>query len=205
VSPGNHEFWFNFTAYKLRFSMPVDAPADEGVMFYDFCVSKNACFVAMDTECDLDIAAMKPSQVTWIESELASQKPQSRWLVAYGHRPLYCSNTGGNDIPAGNAVLRKAVEGTLHHGGVDLVIQGHVHDYERTWPVYNGVATATNYNDPAAPVYVVNGAAGNREGNDHAPGGQPWEPPVGGNSTSKVSGDGSQIGVAVVVMPSVSR
>ena len=54
-------------------------------------------------------------------------------------------------------------------------------------PRYNGTATAAHYNDPAAPVYVVNGAAGNREGNDHAPGGQPWEPPAGGNSTSKVS------------------
>ena len=94
----------------------------------------------------------------------------------YGHRPLYCSNVGGNDVPKGNVVLRKAIEATLQAGAADLVIQGHVHDYERTWPVFNEVAMATNYSNPPAPVYVVNGAAGNREKNDNPPAGKPWEP-----------------------------
>jgi len=62
---------------------------------------------------------------------------------------------------------------------VDLVIQAHVHDYERSYPVARGAAAALNYSSPryAAPVYVTNGAAGNRENNDMPKGGQPWLPP----------------------------
>jgi acid phosphatase type 7 len=42
-------------------------------------------------------------------------------------------------------------------------LAGHCHNYERSYPVYNGQYT-TSYNTPTAPVYVVNGAGGNREG-----------------------------------------
>lgn len=59
---------------------------------------------------------------------------------------------------------------------MDLVIQAHVHDYERTWPLAHGVPTAKSYKSPTAPVYIVNGAAGNREHNDRPPGREPWEP-----------------------------
>ena len=46
---------------------------------------------------------------------------------------------------------------------VDVVIQAHQHDYERTLPVNNLTAAGSDYQNPRAPVYVVNGAAGNRE------------------------------------------
>ena len=49
-------------------------------------------------------------------------------------------------------------------------------DYERTLPVRDGAPTSLNYTSPAAPVYVVNGAAGNREENDRAPGNESWSP-----------------------------
>lgn len=51
-------------------------------------------FVAMDTESPLDVAYMSPAQVRWHEQELAAAK-NAEWVVAYGHRPLYCSNHGG--------------------------------------------------------------------------------------------------------------
>jgi hypothetical protein len=42
---------------------------------------------------------------------------------------------------------------------------GHVHGYERQYPVCAGGAVPqTNYLNPTCPVYIVNGAAGNIEG-----------------------------------------
>ena len=123
---------------------------------------------------------MSAPQVEWLERRLApplvgsspASSPASsgstassapRWTIALGHRPLYCSQTHGSDIPGGNELLRARVEGILNAGGVDLVVQGHVHDYERSLPVKDGQPTATNYSGHfTAPVYVVNGAAGNR-------------------------------------------
>jgi hypothetical protein len=43
---------------------------------------------------------------------------------------------------------------------VDLVISGHNHNYERTYPVYKSEPTSTGYDNPAAPVYAVVGSAG---------------------------------------------
>ena len=46
------------------------------------------------------------------------------------------------------------------------------HSYERSLPVYRGHPTASSnssYSSPAAPIYIVNGAGGNREGNGGPP------------------------------------
>ena len=47
--------------------------------------------------------------------------------------------------------------------GVDLAIWGHVHAYERLWPVYadvvfNGTAEEP-YTNPGAPVHITTGSA----------------------------------------------
>jgi len=41
-------------------------------------------------------------------------------------------------------------------------------------PVYNGTVLQTSYNNMPSPLYIVNGAAGNREGNSMPSGNQPW-------------------------------
>jgi hypothetical protein len=52
--------------------------------------------------------------------------------------------------------------------GVDVVLQGHVHNYQRTFPVkYDGSSTPTvtsnnptNYNNPAGEIFVTVGTGG---------------------------------------------
>jgi len=52
--------------------------------------------------------------------------------------------------------------------GVDLVLQGHVHNYQRTYPVkYDGSSSptitsssSTNYNDPQGEIFVIVGTGG---------------------------------------------
>ena len=57
-------------------------------------------------------------------------------------------------------------EAALNARKVDLSISAHMHGYQRSWPLApGGVVTQRGYVNPTAPVYVTNGAAGNREGN----------------------------------------
>ena len=56
-----------------------------------------------------------------------------------------------------------SLEQVFYDNGVDIVIQGHEHSYERLWPVYNETVMAKNYSDPKAPVHIISGAAGCNE------------------------------------------
>lgn len=57
-------------------------------------------------------------------------------------------------------------ETLFYKSGVDIILEAHEHSYERMWPVYNETVTAKNYVNPAAPVHLVSGTAGCKEGVD---------------------------------------
>lgn len=74
-----------------------------------------------------------------------------------GHRPVY----GMDD---GKDALFLAVEPLFRKYHVDVYFAGHVHAYERSWPVADYVVGDKSYNKPKDPVYVIQGAGGNTEG-----------------------------------------
>ncbi|XP_030487082.2 probable inactive purple acid phosphatase 1 [Cannabis sativa] len=90
------------------------------------------------------------------------------WLIFMGHRPMYISSTGLFSVDTDFA---KEVEPLLLANKVDLVLFGHVHNYERTCSVYknsclampnkdqNGV-DSYDHNNYSAPVRAVIGMAG---------------------------------------------
>ena len=218
TTPGNHEFYWNFSAYKTRFSMPANGFDDSDNMFWSLDVGPNLHITAMNTETAVDVPFMNAAQLRWLKDDLAAVAGSGRWIVTFGHRPFYCT-AGCEEFHVGAPILRKLAEEVLLDGGVDLAVQAHVHDWERTWPVARGVPTQTNYSRPSAPVYVTNGAGGNREGNDTPKGGEAWCPPaapghaprsravgfgvlrVAGGTlgwTQYASGDGSEAGTVVI-------
>jgi hypothetical protein len=78
-----------------------------------------------------------------------------------GHRPIYSSNIQFSDhsIPVNDAkILQTSFEDLFFKYKVDMYMVGHVHSYERSYPVYKSKI------NEAAPVYIVNGGAGNLEG-----------------------------------------
>jgi 3',5'-cyclic AMP phosphodiesterase CpdA len=67
------------------------------------------------------------AQLAWLEERLAAST--ATWQVAVLHHPLYSSGRHGSDIAA-----REALEAIFVEHGVDLVLTGHDHNYERTTP-----------------------------------------------------------------------
>lgn len=47
----------------------------------------------------------------------------------------------------------------------DITTSGHVHSYERTWPVSDNRATSMDYENPSSLVALIVGNAGEAEGN----------------------------------------
>lgn len=78
-------------------------------------------------------------QLAWLESVLAGDT--SPWTIVLIHHPPYSAGSHGSDT-----TVRELFTPLFARHGVDLVLSGHEHDYQRVEPV-DGVA------------YVVTGAA----------------------------------------------
>jgi hypothetical protein len=165
VTPGNHEFWYNFTTFKKRFYFP--GVADEGGsgdnMFYSWN-SGRAHFVSGNSESAIDTANFSEDYLSWLEKDVtALDRDVYPFVINFYHRPMYCSNS--NECPNnGGQRLRQQGEKLMNDLKINLVLNGHVHSYERTFPVFNWTATQLDYSEPSSTVHIVQGASGNREG-----------------------------------------
>lgn len=91
------------------------------------------------------------------------------------HHPMYCSDlvTWADRCVRQATGYRANIEALMLAAKVDLHISGHNHQYERSYPVHgcasgysSGCIVTKSYHNAAAPVYIVNGAAGDVEGSD---------------------------------------
>jgi hypothetical protein len=109
---GNHDDP-NQRLYKL-FNM-------DGKRFYSFKKGDGQFFA-------LDSTYMSPEQSTWIEKELAGST--AKWKICFFHHPMYSdARFHGPDLD-----LRKRLEPLLSRFGVNVVLNGHEHVYERLQP-----------------------------------------------------------------------
>lgn len=160
---GNHEqIWWNATAYKARWWMPAAGAGAPSDATYSHFVVGPIAFFQLDSETPWNMPDLDPTQLRWARALLLQQ--EQRFVVVTHHRPMYCSSYSIWDCTKGAKILRGQAEQLYNDVGVDVVFAGHVHNYERTLPVRNNTVTAANYSFPPSPVYITNGAAGNREG-----------------------------------------
>jgi hypothetical protein len=125
----------------------------------------NVHLVALSTE-----LAYKPfsSQYEFVENDLskAASDPNIDWIVVYFHKQMYASPSNHDDYPT----LRSTYHPLFNEYGVDLVLQAHNHNYERTYPIkfnsnspFNPITTTTNtntYTDPDGQIFATIGTGG---------------------------------------------
>ena len=75
----------------------------------------------------LDSNYMDPKQLEWLEKELAASG--SDWKIAFFHHPMYASGMHGSD-----EILKGQLEPLFVKHGVNVVLTGHEHFYERIKP-----------------------------------------------------------------------
>jgi hypothetical protein len=131
---GNHDNAGDAGAtFRRVFVLPENGAPSGMEQWYSFDWG-DVHFVALDTE------RVGPEQTAWLESDLG--RNALPWTVAYLHRPPYSSGRHGSATD-----VREAFSPLFERFGVQLVLAGHDHDYERTIPVH-GVT------------YVVTGGGG---------------------------------------------
>lgn len=74
------------------------------------------------------------AQTRWLEETLsaASKDESVDWIIVQMHQDALSSSTSGNGSDKG---IRETWLPLFDRYGVDLVLCGHDHDYERSWPV----------------------------------------------------------------------
>jgi len=185
VSVGNHESWCrnpicaeatkNFTTYNDKFRMPGNESGSGTNMFYSFDYY-NIHFVAISTETDYPGAphwdpapenVKEYLQANWLDADLSAavaNRANVPWIILFGHRTIYSPTEQDNGVPTGQAAQVQAFfEPYMQKYNVDLYLAGHVHDYSRTYPVYNNNVTSYSYYNPPSTTHIVSGAAGCRE------------------------------------------
>jgi hypothetical protein len=131
----------------------------------------NVHFIAIDSMLPYTINS---PQYSFVKRDLisTSQNPNIRWIIVYFHHPMYTSPT---KHPS-DSLLRDTYHPLFDQYGVDLVLQGHNHNYQRSYPIsYNNNNNNSNansfnptitsvytntFNNPRGEVYVIAGTGG---------------------------------------------
>jgi len=115
----------------------------------------NAQFFMIDTNRKVNVGS---EQYQWLDQELSKSK--ATWKFAVHHHPPYSSDendwgdTWKGQSPRGDLKLRP-LAGLYEKHGLDICFYGHIHDYERTWPIREDKI------DPShGVIYVQAGGAG---------------------------------------------
>lgn len=147
---GNHE-----KDTSKRYYTRLALPPPENYFSYNY---GGAHFLIIDTNVGF---APGSAQRAFIETDLqnAAADASVDWIfVALHHPPFASSSTYQNQI------VRNELSPLFDSFGVDVVLTGHAHFYERTYPVRaNGSRASTNqsdYTNPGAPIYMVTGGGG---------------------------------------------
>ncbi|HEY7109056.1 MAG TPA: LamG-like jellyroll fold domain-containing protein, partial [Nitrososphaeraceae archaeon] len=136
--------------------------------YYSFNFN-NVHVLVMDT--DRTSSSSGSAQFNFVKSDLeaASQNPAIDWIIVTLHKPLYTSpNTCSSCDPS--STFRNTYHPLFDQNGVDLVLEGHVHNYQRTFPIkYNPSSpssptktssSTSSYNDPEGEIYAIVGTGG---------------------------------------------
>jgi hypothetical protein len=99
---------------------------------------------------------------TWLRADLAANT--NRWTVAYWHHPPY--TRGGYDSDARDELVRARENflPTLEAGGVDLVLSGHSHVYERSFLIDGHYGIAATFDSNTMQLQPGNGRETNGVG-----------------------------------------
>src|SRR5215203_5183021 len=164
ISIGNHENSDSedLTTYLNAFSL-----TRQFGQVYSFNVH-NVHFLSMATEISYSSGS---SQNVFVKNDLATAaaNPNIDWIIVYFHKPMYSSPSSCSSC-SGESSLRDIYHPIFDQYGVDIVLEGHTHDYQRSFPIKfnsnsksNPTITDTNrntYNDPAGEIHAIVGTGG---------------------------------------------
>ena len=172
---GNHETTYrngsNETFKHFNLNLPTQ-DTTKGVYYsYDY---GNVRFIMLNTNDPKD-KPLPDAQYNWLVSVLQNKPSNIKWTIVSMHCPMYSvgkygSNSSNN---AGSIALKNQLSKLFADNDVDLVLQGHDHEYSKTKPIISPDTVDTSYTtqtingvkydvNPKGTVYAMNGPSGSQ-------------------------------------------
>jgi len=120
------------------------APGTEAYYSFDYA---NIHFVCLDSH-DSD-RAPNGAMAQWLKADIAATARD--WIIAFFHHPPYSKGTHDSDREGRLVDMRQNFLPILEAGGVDVVLTGHSHVYERSFFVDGHYGKSADF-DPALHV-----------------------------------------------------
>jgi acid phosphatase type 7 len=171
--PGNHDYNNNTTLadtknipYYTLFNLPKNGEAGglaSGTEAYYSFDYGPIHFLALDSYGTENSGTTRlydtaGAQAIWVKNDLAVNT--KKWVVAYWHHPPYTKGSHNSDTESSDlGAMRQRFITILERNGVDLILCGHSHDYERSYLLkgHYGLANSFNKNthttDSSSAVY----------------------------------------------------
>jgi hypothetical protein len=154
-SLGNHDAGsanspIQFGVYYDIFTLPTQGQAGgvmsgtEAYYSFDYANIHMVCIDSSDSEWSRNGLMLR-----WLEADLKANKQD--WLIAYCHHPPYTrgSHNSDNDRDSEGRMrlMREVVAPLLEDHGLDLMLCGHSHAYERSYLLDGFYVVSTNINE----------------------------------------------------------
>jgi hypothetical protein len=159
-SVGNHDVRMMASPvapYFDAFSLPTQAEAGglptgtEAYYSFDFA---NIHFVVLDSQGSDRSPPPGGVMLSWLQNDLAVTDRD--WIIAYWHHPPYSDGSHNSDTETPLIEMRENALPILEAYGVDLVLCGHSHAYERSFLLDQHYGDSTTF----GPQHVVDGGSG---------------------------------------------
>jgi hypothetical protein len=130
--------------YFAMFTLPTNAQAGgmaSGTEKYYSFDYGNIHFICLDSMTS-DRSSPGP-MATWLRADLASSTRQ--WTIAFWHHPPYSKGSHDSDTESNLFEMRQTFLPILEEAGVDLVLAGHSHAYERSYLIDGHYGTSSTF------------------------------------------------------------
>jgi len=174
---GNQATFDNYDHRFATLGIPATASGSSQLHYYSWDYGL-IHFVSYDTDAWIYYTDQKylhdlmQPQWDWLNNDLKNvNRSKTPWIIAFPHHSMYCTKasdqTGQDnaleecvadtDIVRNGYLGKFPMEQLIMEAGVDIMIIGHTHHYERTYPVYKDKVIQQNYDNPRGPVHVLTG------------------------------------------------
>ena len=168
-TPGNHDLYdvvSDTWPYFDIFTLPQFGEAggleslDEAYYSFDYA---NVHFVSLDSVSYPNDTLPGSDMLTWLEADLADTTQD--WIIVFFHHPPYSKGVHDSDNPGDSngrlVAVRQYIVPVLDAYGVDLVLAGHSHSYERSFLIHGHYGSSDTFD---GGIHLIDGGDGDVQG-----------------------------------------